>query len=319
MNFFFILLILLISACATQPAPTPTSPSVNCRDFIVLNQENPYCQHNDNSTLIQATNSTELRFADYTITLRGTLYSYQHNDQQFLANLSGSVVVSANQRTQIVPIGAQLILEDNAFSEPIPIYQENHANLNLTTLPNPITFPIPIAPPDDFTPIFATDTPIPTPTDPNLALTPTICAPPSDWTTAHTIQRGETLTIIANRYNLTLDELQQKNCIDDPNRIVVGQTLQLPADTDISAPTIATGTPSAVAFRADQITLSSGDCTVLRWDVDNIQQVYLEELPVAGHDQQQVCPEETMTYTLRIVYPDDTESTHRVTLTVTES
>ena len=316
---FFLLLILIISACSTQSTPTPTTSSVTCGDFIAPNQDTLFCQHSDSLTLIQVTNSIELRFADYTISLRGTLYAYQNNNQQLLANLSGSIVVSANQRTQILPIGAQLILDNNSFSEPIPIYQENHPNLDLLTLPNPISFPSPIAPPADFTPIFATETPIPTPTDPNLALTPTVCAPPDDWTTEHIIQRGETLTIIANRYNLTLEELQRKNCIDDPNRIVIGQTLQLPADTDVSTPTIATGTPSAVAFRVDQTTLSTGDCTILRWDVDNVQQVYLEELPVAEHDQQQVCPIETTSYTLRVVYPNDTESTHSVTLTVTES
>lgn len=56
-----------------------------------------------------------------------------------------------------------------------------------------------------------------------------------------------------------------------------------------------------VNFRADRTTIPSGECTMLRWDVDNVQAVYLNGQGVAGHSSQNVCPETTSTYTLRVV------------------
>ncbi|MCB0060888.1 MAG: LysM peptidoglycan-binding domain-containing protein, partial [Caldilineaceae bacterium] len=44
----------------------------------------------------------------------------------------------------------------------------------------------------------------------------------------HTVQVGETLSAIALRYALTLEELMAYNGITDPDEIVVGQVLTLP-------------------------------------------------------------------------------------------
>jgi len=43
----------------------------------------------------------------------------------------------------------------------------------------------------------------------------------------HVIQRGETLKIIAANYNVTLEQLLQSNNIQNPDRILAGQTLQI--------------------------------------------------------------------------------------------
>lgn len=48
----------------------------------------------------------------------------------------------------------------------------------------------------------------------------------------HTIQPGETLSQIAERYGLTLAELMELNSITDPDTIVIGQILVLPAPAD---------------------------------------------------------------------------------------
>lgn len=45
----------------------------------------------------------------------------------------------------------------------------------------------------------------------------------------HTVKKGETLTSIAKRYNTTVNELVKLNKIKNPNVIVVGQVLTLPA------------------------------------------------------------------------------------------
>ncbi len=56
----------------------------------------------------------------------------------------------------------------------------------------------------------------------------------------------------------------------------------------------------SINFRADSTSLSyPGECTILRWDVDNVKAVYLDGQGVAGHDSRQVCPRSTTTYNLR--------------------
>ena len=44
----------------------------------------------------------------------------------------------------------------------------------------------------------------------------------------HTVQAGETLFSIAQRYGLTTRDLMAANGITDPDRIVVGQKLSIP-------------------------------------------------------------------------------------------
>ena len=53
---------------------------------------------------------------------------------------------------------------------------------------------------------------------------PTATPPPE----FHIVQAGETLTLIAARYGLTMDDIAVKNGLDDPNAIFAGQRLSLP-------------------------------------------------------------------------------------------
>ncbi len=81
-------------------------------------------------------------------------------------------------------------------------------------------------------------------------------------------------------------------------------TIPLPVITLVSTrtptatPTIPT--PAQINFRADQTTITRGQCTTLRWDVENATAVFLEGNGVPGHGTQQVCPNNTTTYTLRV-------------------
>ncbi len=47
-------------------------------------------------------------------------------------------------------------------------------------------------------------------------------------TVRYRIRRGETLTEIAARYNLTVEELAALNEIDNPNSVQVGQEIRVP-------------------------------------------------------------------------------------------
>ena len=61
-------------------------------------------------------------------------------------------------------------------------------------------------------------------------------------------------------------------------------------------------------FRADLVLVQPGQCTALRWDVDDIEGVYLwdgyTEFGVTGHEVRQICPSQSTTYRLRIVKHD---------------
>lgn len=53
------------------------------------------------------------------------------------------------------------------------------------------------------------------------------CVPRTDWPTV-TVQRGDTLARIANRYGTTYPVLVTANCLTNPNRIYAGQRLYVP-------------------------------------------------------------------------------------------
>ncbi len=54
-------------------------------------------------------------------------------------------------------------------------------------------------------------------------------------TPRHVVEKGETLTAIAKRYNISVAELQKLNKIENDRKLQIGQSLQLP--TPAAAPT----------------------------------------------------------------------------------
>jgi len=76
------------------------------------------------------------------------------------------------------------------------------------------------------------------------------------------------------------------------DRQVTIQVSTRPTDTPVS--------PAQISFRADQTSIEQGQCTTLRWDVENATAVYLDGDGVMGHDSRQVCPAQNQTYTLHV-------------------
>lgn len=97
-----------------------------------------------------------------------------------------------------------------------------------------------------------------------------------------------------------------------------------PEPTDTPKPTrtpTPTGTPEPtstpeVSFKADATTLTAGSCTTLRWDVENVEEVYLDDQAQQGHSSKQVCPTANEAHTLRVV-SGSKETTYQVSLVVT--
>ncbi len=69
-------------------------------------------------------------------------------------------------------------------------------------------------------------------------------------------------------------------------------------------------------FWADNTNISAGQCTTLRWDVRNVQAVYLNGEGVPGVSQRDVCPGQTTTYTLTATKMDGSQDSRQVTVNV---
>ncbi len=91
------------------------------------------------------------------------------------------------------------------------------------------------------------------------ALTVNVYAAPSPAEGTHTVQPGETLSLIAERHGLPVDELVRANDLINPNYIYVGQRLTIPGSDDAQAPeqTSAANTEQRVHIVKPGETLSS--------------------------------------------------------------
>jgi hypothetical protein len=70
-----------------------------------------------------------------------------------------------------------------------------------------------------------------------------------------------------------------------------------------------------IDFRADAATVTAGTCTTLRWDVEYVTAVFLNDIGVEGHGSQAVCPAQSESYTLRITHPQGEEN-RQITVSV---
>ena len=73
-------------------------------------------------------------------------------------------------------------------------------------------------------------------------------------------------------------------------------------------------------LRADADYINVGQCTTIRWDVDNVAAVYFVEggnaQGVGGHDTRNVCPGSSSTYLLRITRQDGATQEFPITINV---
>ena len=72
----------------------------------------------------------------------------------------------------------------------------------------------------------------------------------------------------------------------------------------------------SINFWADRDTIDAGQCTALRWDVRNVQAVYLDGEGVAGVSEREVCPGDTKNYNLTVTKNDGGQDSRQVTVKV---
>lgn len=223
--------------------------------------EPPACPEEPPSAMIiqsPSGTSVTLNLNGATLTLGSTLHiTAVQNSSMTIATIEGTGIVSAFDTTRFIHPGAQVILplsgEDGLQvngppSEPEPFDTAAIQRAPLSLLERPVNIPAPIVQPVTATsPQVATATTA-APVNPQRPATTAVsCVPRGDWTTTYTIQRGDTLSAIARRFQLSPAELQQGNCITNPNVIFPGQVLNVPSQTLPSAvPTAATAAPSTL-------------------------------------------------------------------------
>lgn len=291
------------------------------------------CIQQANGLLLQASpgETISLTWGDSHLTLSGTVLYHPYPPAsaaltETITTLEGTALVSVRGQTRIVPAGAQIILSlsdagiiQNVSPQPLPYDANLIEAAALKQLPRLLDLPTPIAPPDGYAAAPAcvgSACPTPVPGAVRQA-SQTECIVRDEWDETR-VQAGETLSSIATRFGLSAADLQKANCLNNPNRLQIGQILHVPPYATTTPFAQATFTPSVVAFRADNALLGIGDCTTLRWDVQNISAVFIDEEPTTGSGVLPICPLETITYTLRVVYPDGTQTQHPLRITVLE-
>jgi len=300
---------MLLYGDATLEGITPEMKAVTLRTGVT----STLCANAPKSAmLVQSPEGTQatLNINGASVTLGSTLYfTANPGSEMTIATIEGQAIVSAFNTTRIAQAGAQVRLplggSDNlqvmgAPSEPEPFDVQTVSQAPIPLLERNVAVGPAISP-----------TTRPAPTNTSVSIPPTAalpCTPRADWAATYTIQRGDTLFAVAQRFNLTLQQLQQANCISDPNLIQVGQVLRVPFQLATRVPPttapVGSPTPTNPNLRADKTFLQPGECTIIRWDVANVSQVYFEGQPTVGSSSQQVCPTTSSTYTLLVIYPD---------------
>lgn len=124
----------------------------------------------------------------------------------------------------------------------------------------------------------AAPTDTPAPYTPAPTLTPTATPTP----VFHTVQAGESLLAVANRYNVSVASLQDANGILDPRTLQIGQQLIIPREEELEAAADATATPTPLPMDVENLHFSDtpiGGLWVLG-EVLNTSGVPLEQVRV---------------------------------------
>ena len=150
--------------------------------------------------------------------------------QQIDESDTGESQSVATQEPTPLPTDSDIEPTDVPTQEPTPLPTDTDVPTQEPT-PLPTDMDIPTEEP---TPL-PTDTDVPTqepkPSPTEVAVQPTAAQPEcnvqDEWD-EYTVQRGDNLANIASRTGSTIDELGVANCLENPNRLRVGQILYVP-------------------------------------------------------------------------------------------
>lgn len=192
-------------------------------------------------------------------------------------------------------------------------------NIDLKTLPLEIPTPTPTPTPSP--------TPIPTP---SIELPPEriVLNAPCEACTTLGWKVGNVRAVYLDGERVD-DQGSRQACLDSAdeydlisgyeNEITYTYNFRVVAETgDVNRTISVIWKHPPISFWADTTELSSGQCTILHWDVENVQAVYLDDQGVIGHDSRTVCPNQSQTYLLRVATACD-EEIRRIDISVRPS
>lgn len=302
----------LLAACssgASSPAVTQTQlETLECLQLITAAKPGLTCLDSaPGVVLLQSAPGiqTTLNVQGATITFNDTVYMSVVPGTLTVAGLGGVTAVSAEAITRILRPGTQVTIPIDASShqatgqpsEPGPYdvaaiqAAPVHALPRLVRLPDPVEVPA---------------------AEVTTEATAVVegCAPPAGWNAVYIIQRGDTLSAIAQRYDVTVAALQAANCLTDVNFITPDQVLVVPGDDDTITPV------ARPIFTAERSRIREGECVTINWNVSGASAVYFEGQPAAHSEVRRACPVVTATYTLLVVYENGEQVGYTLTITV---
>lgn len=298
---FGIFLWFILSGCG-QVTVTPTP--IQCNGYPMKTTALPNCIAINTGTLIQTAlnQQSQLFINTVELTIQGTVYIQPTDEHLSIAVLEGTTLIGTENTITTLDENQQITIDERLTLSDISVYDSVAISvLPLDRLQRSIAIILPTA---------------------TVEIIPTLvpdCPRPDNWIDQYIVKSGDTLTTIANAIGESLIDLQTANCIDNPNNLKIGQVLIVPQGAMPTPQPAQTFTPSAVFFRADSESIINGNCTILRWDIQNIQELMLDGIPVTGQASQEVCPTLTTTYTLTVSYFDETQSEHHVVITVNQA
>lgn len=293
-----------------------------------------------NGVLIQSPTGSQVEMningADVTLGSTAFVTTNEATQRMTFAVLEGTGVISAFGTTQIVVPGQKTGIQlgggpdglqaSGPPNEPAPYDPNTMVNIPTTLLERPVVVPPPLdvtaTPTEDATPrIIITarpsgnirtgdDTVYPIVTSLPTGATARILGISSTGSGWYQIQMDDGRVGWASPVIFeTAGDLSNLPFIQPPPR---------PTNTPTPRPTLTptVSGPIGPNLRADHNPIGYKDCTTIRWDVENISQVYFEGQGVTGHDSREVCPGRTTTYTLLVVLLDNTQRTYTITINV---
>jgi LysM repeat protein len=157
-------------------------------------------------------------------------FTAEQNREMSISTIEGTAIVTVMDVERVVEPGAEVVIPlggedgltvDGEPSLPRAYNREEIERIPLDLLDDEIEIPDPIV-------VETTEEP-PTPVDTDSSGgTDGACVVRADWTQRYIVQPGDTLSSIAARVGVSVNELQIANCILDAARIFAGQILAVP-------------------------------------------------------------------------------------------
>ncbi len=82
-------------------------------------------------------------------------------------------------------------------------------------------------------------------------------------------------------------------------------------------PTQSSSSDASISFAADNTDIQVGSCTILRWDINGVQALYLDREPIGGQGSKKVCPSQSTTYEIAILLKNGEWEPRQVRINVT--